>query len=73
MILHDLVLDVLCENEDGLNHPQIVKKILEKGHEETDLSAKVHQAVLSLVYTGLVKKNLETRIVKLQNVYANCD
>ena len=64
MNLTELVLDILCDHQSGMNHPQLVRSVLERGYDDRELSSKVHTAVTQLARSGVIHKNLETRIIR---------
>jgi len=72
--LQILVLNIVWQHPDGINHAQIVRSVLQAGYRHTtgSLSADLMRIIKFMVRKGTIQKNSETRLVTPgnQEVYA---
>lgn len=58
-------LEIVEQNEKGITHVELVKKLLENGYKHSgNLSKDLMTVVHNLSEKGVIEKNLETRTIK---------
>lgn len=62
-----LIISVLADSPEGLDHVELVKTLLRNGYKyrgDSTLSHDTQQTVKRMVREGLLEKNVETRKIK---------
>ena len=65
LVLQEIITNILMESPQGINHADLVRKVLEEGYvsKNNTISEDVMQVVKRMLKKKIIKKNVETRII----------
>lgn len=62
--LEDLIVELVSGHSKGMTHVQLVREIHEHGFDAE--SAEIHQMVQDMARQKIIRKNLDTRMIRIR-------